>query len=457
MAIYKQGMTNPYVGTIQKSLADLGYNTGPIDNIYGPKTAAAVKQFQTDRGITADSIWGPQTQGAFDAYKTTALPSTSDRKVYSEGGISYENIGGQIYKDGKLISPDSYKYIPSAIGGLRDSTPVADNTQLPQGGDTVVDPNYPQAQYSPEIMEWLASLQTQSQTPWQYDPTKDPLYGPLKQQYEQMGSRAFSDTIGKLSALTGGRPSSAGIGTAAGAQNQYMQQFAGTVLPSLTEQAFNRDQAQLNNQLNLLKTGMSAEDSMFDRAFALTEFEWRRSENNPAYKAQLLNNLITQFQIDHQGEEWAYKAREWEAAISQAETIARYAPAQAEAELNRINAEIANTQSITKSRNEADNVVTTGTGTTETTPEQSPLYKDANTTVSGMMKNMRLGTAERALAAKNVISMLEGLVTGGQLTAEEADAIARVNGLTDSDFRMYYEGHTYLPTLKQNEKTIEID
>jgi peptidoglycan hydrolase-like protein with peptidoglycan-binding domain len=49
--IYKQGVTNPYVGTIQKSLADMGYNVGPIDNIYGPQTAGAVKQFQTAQSV----------------------------------------------------------------------------------------------------------------------------------------------------------------------------------------------------------------------------------------------------------------------------------------------------------------------------------------------------------------------------------------------------------------------
>jgi peptidoglycan hydrolase-like protein with peptidoglycan-binding domain len=50
---------------------DIG-TTGPdgdgVDGIIGPKTKAAIKQFQTDHGegLVVDGIYGPKTRAAFD-------------------------------------------------------------------------------------------------------------------------------------------------------------------------------------------------------------------------------------------------------------------------------------------------------------------------------------------------------------------------------------------------------
>ena len=44
----KRGDKGQFVGILQKTLTELGYDPGPIDGIYGPKTEAAVKKYQTD-------------------------------------------------------------------------------------------------------------------------------------------------------------------------------------------------------------------------------------------------------------------------------------------------------------------------------------------------------------------------------------------------------------------------
>jgi len=46
---------------IQKSLASLGYNPGPIDGIFGPKTKNALREFQKSQGLAADGIINSQT------------------------------------------------------------------------------------------------------------------------------------------------------------------------------------------------------------------------------------------------------------------------------------------------------------------------------------------------------------------------------------------------------------
>jgi Putative peptidoglycan binding domain len=57
----KPGDTGTQVKLLQKALTALGYSPGKADGDYGPSTVAAVKQFQTAKGLTADGIAGPQT------------------------------------------------------------------------------------------------------------------------------------------------------------------------------------------------------------------------------------------------------------------------------------------------------------------------------------------------------------------------------------------------------------
>ncbi|QCW80528.1 N-acetylmuramoyl-L-alanine amidase [Streptomyces sp. S6] len=57
------------VASQQKAVNSLGY-TPPldVDGITGPKTVAGVKWLQAKVGVTADGIWGPDTEAAYRAY-----------------------------------------------------------------------------------------------------------------------------------------------------------------------------------------------------------------------------------------------------------------------------------------------------------------------------------------------------------------------------------------------------
>jgi peptidoglycan hydrolase-like protein with peptidoglycan-binding domain len=59
--LVKKGSTGAAVTKAQHLLELMGYDPGPIDGIFGAKTEAAVKRFQTDFGLTADGIVGPKT------------------------------------------------------------------------------------------------------------------------------------------------------------------------------------------------------------------------------------------------------------------------------------------------------------------------------------------------------------------------------------------------------------
>ncbi|KUP42504.1 N-acetylmuramoyl-L-alanine amidase CwlH [Bacillus velezensis] len=70
-------VTNPLtrgtaVKQIQTALAalyfypDKGTKNNGVDGVYGPKTANAVKRFQSVNGLTVDGIYGPKTKAKIE-------------------------------------------------------------------------------------------------------------------------------------------------------------------------------------------------------------------------------------------------------------------------------------------------------------------------------------------------------------------------------------------------------
>ena len=59
----KQGQSGVVVKFLQSQLANKG-ETITADGLFGPKTAAIVRSFQSANGLTADGIVGPATWSA---------------------------------------------------------------------------------------------------------------------------------------------------------------------------------------------------------------------------------------------------------------------------------------------------------------------------------------------------------------------------------------------------------
>jgi peptidoglycan hydrolase-like protein with peptidoglycan-binding domain len=55
------GSTGTEVSAMQQPLANIGLYSGPIDGIFGSNTEAAVRAYQTSRGVTSDGIVGDET------------------------------------------------------------------------------------------------------------------------------------------------------------------------------------------------------------------------------------------------------------------------------------------------------------------------------------------------------------------------------------------------------------
>lgn len=45
---------SPRVAEMQSNLARLGYDPGPVDGRFGPRTSAAIREYQRDHGLTPD-------------------------------------------------------------------------------------------------------------------------------------------------------------------------------------------------------------------------------------------------------------------------------------------------------------------------------------------------------------------------------------------------------------------
>ena len=61
LVLTSPNMRGDDVGELQTMLARLGFDCGRVDGILGPRTARAVTDFQTNCGLLADSVCGPET------------------------------------------------------------------------------------------------------------------------------------------------------------------------------------------------------------------------------------------------------------------------------------------------------------------------------------------------------------------------------------------------------------
>lgn len=178
-----------------------------------------------------------------------------------------------------------------------------------------------------------------------YDPETDPTYQIYKDQYTKAGQKAMEDTLGQVSARTGGLASSYAGTASQQAYNGYMSELAAKI-PELQQMAYEMYMADLDGKRSDLSMLMGLENSDYgryqdalgqwntDRSFAYgasrDALADRRYDNEWNYRVgrdQISDQRYqdeTAYNREQDRKAWEHQSSqdEWNRALDKAETLA---------------------------------------------------------------------------------------------------------------------------------------
>lgn len=216
-----QGSSGDTVKELQKKLNSKGYSLSE-DGIFGAKTLAAVKDYQSKNSLQVDGIVGNKTwnsllSGSNTNTQTTQQPAPATQP---EKSYRYDADNDPVYQAAKQKVKD-----------------------LEAAGKPVL-----QGTYDEQVKTLFDEIMGQKE--FTYDLNGDALWQQYKDQYTTQGKMAMMDTMGQAAALTGGYGSSYGQGVGQQAYQGYLQQLNDRVpeLYQLALQKYNDDQALLQEK-----------------------------------------------------------------------------------------------------------------------------------------------------------------------------------------------------------------
>ena len=171
MANLKYGSSGDEVKKLQEALNQNGY-TLDVDGIFGNKTLAAVKDYQTKKGLTVDGIAGENTLGSL--YSTQSSTQSSNQTAATDTPTTQtqtEQTSGFTYED--------FNY-----GDYTKSDTVLQAEELLNQHNANKPGSY-QSQWQDEIDDYMN--QYMNRDPFSYDFNSDALYQQYKDQYIQQG------------------------------------------------------------------------------------------------------------------------------------------------------------------------------------------------------------------------------------------------------------------------------
>ena len=123
-ATSRYGSSGSEVTQIQTKLKRWGYYNGAIDGIYGSKTVAAVRLFQSKNGLTVDGIAGPRTLAAMGITSSSSGSGSSNNSdvnllahlIYAEA--RGEPYTGQVAVGAVVLNRVKSSSFPNSIAGV---------------------------------------------------------------------------------------------------------------------------------------------------------------------------------------------------------------------------------------------------------------------------------------------------------------------------------------------------
>ena len=308
----KQGSVGGDVVDLQNALIKAGYNVGSTgaDGKYGANTAAAVKAYQKDNGLTVDGIAGVQTLGNLYMPGSNALTTGVINGALRAAGSVTTN---------PILRPPKPAITIGTGSGSDTGGGTVDDKDVESDVETVVDPTITTAtgfEYNPftnpaaydEYMSsannWLS--QYENRDPFSYDFNTDALYNQYRDQYVQLGNLAMMDTIGQASAMTGGYGNSYAQMAGQQTYNQYLNQL-NEIMPELYDRAYSRYNQEGEDMLNMYDLYTNRANSEYSKAWNEyttdlnlqhgdynTQTGYNREDTNTAY-----NRLVTMAGTDY--------------------------------------------------------------------------------------------------------------------------------------------------------------
>lgn len=208
------------------------------DGIYGSQTQAAVKAYQQKNGLSVDGIAGNQTLGKLygTAAKTTPTTTAKSTTGTNLSGLSSSTKAG--------LDQYSKGYTPS------DTVKAAQQYLQELQGKK---PGEYQSPWEQQLNEMYDKIMNRED--FTYDVADDPLYQQYREQYTRLGQQAMMDTMGQAAGLTGGYGSTYSQNAGQQAYQGYLQQL-NDIVPELYGQAYERyrdEGADLLNRYGLVQ------------------------------------------------------------------------------------------------------------------------------------------------------------------------------------------------------------
>lgn len=219
------------VKKLQTALNNSGYGLS-VDGIYGAKTQAAVRDYQSKNGLTSDGIAGTQTQSKL--YGTAGATTEPSKEVPKAPDFTYDASTDAAYQ--------------AALKNLQN----AQN----QGAPTY------SASYDQQMSDIYNKIMNREK--FTYDLNEDALYNQYKDQYTQLGRMAMMDTMGQAAALTGGYSSSYGQAVGQQQYDAYLQNL-NDIVPELYSAAYDRYNAEGDQMLQQYQLTGDLRDTEYGR------------------------------------------------------------------------------------------------------------------------------------------------------------------------------------------------
>jgi hypothetical protein len=252
-----------------------GYVPLDEDGKYGPLTDAAYKAYTAPKVETKTDVSG------LSGVKVDApVASSAASPILDSNGNAYVIIPGGFSTIGKsangsyalgegerFATADEVGKIKPMISDIMSGKPITDFSSLSNfnmSGNTSADTGGYKDPFADKINALLDKFLNYDPNAY-IDPTTLPQYGALKSEYDRAGQSAFNNQIGRLAALTGGRPSTAAVGTATDAQNEFAQEFASNVVPGLINSERANRQNTMNNILGQLRELQGLSNTAYER------------------------------------------------------------------------------------------------------------------------------------------------------------------------------------------------